>query len=258
MSEIYNAASESTKNPQASIQNRDLRILLWDIDGTLLQSARPGGFKEYFAKALKRVYGTQGNVFDVKAAGITDVQIAYQALKDDGFTVEAVVAKLDEFSDAMCDEMRKYIAEHENVYETLPGVKKILSATSDDPRFSNALLTGNIGCGARIKMEYIGVWDYFKNAPNAFGEISHERRDLAIAAGKLFNDQHKFDFQPAQFIVIGDTPQDIAAARHFGAKIVCVETGRGVERADLESQNPDALIKDLSDTNQVLELLKSL
>jgi len=258
MSENLKDASESIQNLKSKIHNQDLKILLWDIDGTLLQSTRSGGFKEYFAKALERVYGTHGKIFEVKAAGITDVQIVYLALKDEGYTVETVVAKLPEFIEAMCDEMQKYLDAHETVYEILPGVKEILQATAENPNFINALLTGNIGCGAELKMKYIGVWDYFKNSPNAFGEISHERRDLAIKAGELFNEKYDFKFKPGRFIVIGDTPHDIAAARHFGAKVICVETGRGVERNDLEAQKPDALIKDLSDTKGILELLETL
>lgn len=239
-------------------QPSSLKILLWDIDGTLLQSGKPGGFKEYFAKALERVYGTKGKIFDVKAVGITDVQIVYQALKDDGFTVEKVVAKLPEFMEVMCGEMKKYTAAHKDVYEILPGVKEILQETDANPHFVNALLTGNVGCGAELKLKYIGVWDYFKDSPNAYGEISHERRDLAIKAGELFNEHYDFKFKPERFIVIGDTPHDVLAARHFGAKVVCVETGRGVEREDLISQNPDALIEDFSDTGKVLGLLESL
>lgn len=258
MSEIQNESSESIQNSQSKIQNDNLKILLWDIDGTLLQSTKPGGFKEYFAKALERVYGTQGKILEVKAAGITDVQIVYLALKDEGYTIEKVVEKLPQFIEAMCGEMRKYIDAHDTVYEILPGVKEILQATGANPNYVNALLTGNVGCGAELKMKYIGVWDYFKNSPNAFGEISHERRDLAIKAGELFDERYAFQFKPERFIVIGDTPHDIVAARHFGAKVICVETGRGVERADLEAQKPDALIKDLSDTKRVLELLEIL
>ena len=258
MSEIPNDSSESIQNSPSKIQNQDLKILLWDIDGTLLQSTRTGGFKEYFAKALKRVYGTQGKIFQVKAVGITDVQIVYLALKDDGFTVEKVVAKLPEFMEAMCGEMKKYIAAHEGVYEILPGVKEILQATGTNPKFINALLTGNVGCSAELKVKYIGVWSCFKDSPNAYGEISHERRELAIKAGALFNEKYEVKFKPERFIVIGDTPHDILAARHFGARVVCVETGRGVEREELEAEKPDALIKDLSETEKVLKLLESL
>ena len=258
MSETSNESADSIQNPKSKIQNLDLKILLWDIDGTLLQSTKPGGFKEYFAKALQRIYGTSGNILNVKAAGITDVQIVYQALKDDDFTIEKVVNKLPEFMKAMCEEMEKYLDAHETVYEMLPGVKEILRATADAPQFVNALLTGNVGCSAELKMKYIGVWDYFKDAPNAFGEISHERRDLAIKAGELFSERFDFRFKSEQFIVIGDTAHDIAAARHFGAKVFCVETGRGIEKSDLEKEKPDALLKDLSDTNEILRLLKSL
>ena len=50
---------------------QDIRILLWDIDGTLLQSGIKGSFKEYFANALEKVYGTSGKISEVNAAGST-------------------------------------------------------------------------------------------------------------------------------------------------------------------------------------------
>lgn len=116
--------SKSIHNPQSKIYNQDVRILLWDIDGTLLQSTRAGGFREYFAKALEKTYGTQGKIFEVKAAGITDTQIVLQALKDDGFTIKQVSARMREFIGAMCFEMRDYLKRHENVYEILPAYGK--------------------------------------------------------------------------------------------------------------------------------------
>ena len=257
MKDSFQLQHTQSKIPD-KISPSEIRILLWDIDGTLLQSTQPGGFKQYFATALEQIYGTRGNISNVKAAGITDVQIVYQALKGEGFTVEKVVARLDEFIEAVCAEMQNYIAGRENVYEILPGVNEILRATNDNPKFLNALLTGNIGCGAKIKTEYIGVWNYFENSPNAFGEISHERKDLAIKAGNLFHKRYDFDFKPEQFIIIGDTPHDIATAKNFGAKVVCVETGRGVEKEDLEAAQPNALINDLSDTKKVLEMLENI
>lgn len=240
------------------LPHSEIRILLWDIDGTLLQSTQPGGFKKYFAKALKKTFGTEGKIFEVKAAGITDTQIVFQALEGDGFTVEQISARMNEFIEVLCVEMRDYINQHENVYEILPGVKEILRATAANPHFVNALLTGNVGCGAELKMKYIGVWQYFENSLNTYGDISHDRRQLAITAGKIFNKHYQTEFEPAQFIVIGDTPFDIEAAQNFGAKMVSVETGRGIERAELEAKKPDIIIKDLSDTRKVLDILVSL
>lgn len=248
--------SKSIHNPQSKIYNQDVRILLWDIDGTLLQSTRAGSFREYFAGALEKTYGTPGRIFEVKAAGITDTQIVFQALKDDGFTIEQVSARMCEFIDAMCFEMRGYINRHEDVYEILPGVREILQATAADPRFINALLTGNVGCGAKIKCRYIGVWQYFEKSLNTYGDVSHDRRQLAVTAGKNFDEYYKIKIDPAKFIVIGDTPHDIGTAKNFGAKIVSVETGRGIGREDLAAAQPDSLIKDLSNTQKVLRILE--
>ena len=126
------------------------------------------------------------------------------------------------------------------------------------PNFINALLTGNLSVAAEIKLRSVGLWQFFENAPNAFGEISHERNDLAIEAGNLFSQKYDFDFSPKQFIVIGDTPNDILCARHFGAKCVAVLTGRNQTREKLENEKPDIVIEDLNDTKKLLDIFSSL
>ncbi len=238
--------------------NEKSRILLWDIDGTLIRSTRPGSYKTYFAAALQKTYGTSGNLTGVQAAGKTDLNIVFQALEHEGFTVEKIAAHIADFSRNLRDAMNEYLAENENVYEILPGAQEILTASGKKPHLKNALLTGNIKGGAEIKLNYVGIWDFFADTPNAFGEISHDRRELSAAAGKLFRQKYDYDFKAEQFIVIGDTPFDVDCARHFGAKVICVETGNGIERADLEQAKPDAIIKDLSDTEKVLEILQSI
>lgn len=240
------------------INNDDVRILLWDIDGTLLQSNNKGSFKEYFAPALKRTYGASGDFSRVNAAGKTDTQIVFQALASEGLTLEKVTAGMPDFIENLAVEMRKYLAEHENAYEILPGVDEILAFVTTDRNFKNALLTGNVSIGAKIKLEYVGLWHYFAEMPNVFGDISHDRRELSVAAGGLFAERFNHSFKPEQFIIIGDTTFDIDCARHFGAKAVCVETGRNIDRRELEAAKPDALIKNLSDTDEILRILKSL
>jgi phosphoglycolate phosphatase-like HAD superfamily hydrolase len=72
--------------------------------------------------------------------------------------------------------------------------------------------------------------------------------------GKYLNTELK----PEQFIVIGDTPNDIRAARAFGAKMVSVATGKNHPAAELEKFKPDVLLENLSDTKEVLQILKNL
>ncbi|MBA2340425.1 MAG: HAD hydrolase-like protein, partial [Pyrinomonadaceae bacterium] len=53
---------------------------------------------------------------------------------------------------------------------------------------------------------------------------------------------------------IGDTPNDIACARHFGAKAIAVATGRSHNVDALLACQPDALLPDLSDTERVIRV----
>ena len=240
-------------NPKSQI-----RILLWDIDGTLMRSTVQGGYKKYFTATMQKVFGSAGNLDGVNPAGMTDTQIIYEALRDENITPEQIFERKDELMEVFKVEMTKVLAESGEPFEILRGVREILAETDENPKFVNALLTGNLSVAAKIKLSSIGIWQYFENAPNAFGEISHNRSDLAIAAGQLFNEQYKFNFAPEQFIVIGDTPNDIACARHFGAKVVAVATGRGQSREKLTEAKPDFLLDDLSDTQKVLEVLESI
>ncbi len=241
-----------------TIQNQMLRVLLWDIDGTLLQSTRAGAFKEYFAPAMEKVYGSSGTLADMSVSGMTDSQIAYEALKAEGFTTEKVFSKIDEFMAELGEGMSRFVSEQKEPYRLLNGVKEILEATSKNPRFVNAILTGNFTVGAEIKLKYFDLWKYFENQPNTFGEISHDRRDLARTAAKNINEFLKTELNHDQFIVIGDTPNDIACARSLGAKMISVATGRNHPSSQLAEYKPDILLENLSDTKKVLEILETL
>ena len=189
---------------------------------------------------------------------MTDTQIMFEALKSEGFKSEQIFERTDELLKVFKAEMSKVLAENGEPYEVLSGAKEILTETAKQPNFINALLTGNLSVAAEIKLRSVGLWQFFENAPNAFGEISHERKDLAIEAGNLFRQKYDFDFSPEQFIVIGDTPNDILCARHFGAKCVAVLTGRNQTREKLEIENPDIVIDDLTDTKKLLHIFSRL
>ena len=250
--------SFTERNESDEISPEKLRILLWDIDGTLMRSTVRGGYKKYFTATMQKVFGSAGNLDDITPSGMTDTQIIFEALKNKGFTPERIMKRKTEILEVFKPEMEKVLAEDGEPFEILAGVKEILAATDKNPHFINALLTGNLSVAAEIKLRAVGIWDYFKDAPNAFGEISHERNDLAIEAGNLFNEKYDFQFKPEQFIVIGDTPNDILCARHFGAKCVAVLTGRDQTKEKLLSFNPDAVLDNLKDTSKMLELLEKI
>jgi phosphoglycolate phosphatase-like HAD superfamily hydrolase len=247
----------NTKNFKAAAPE-NLKILLWDIDGTLMRSTRQGAYKEYFARTMRQIFGSAGKLETMQVSGMTDTQIMYEALRDEGFTPEQIFAAKEDLLKIFKSEMTAVLRKNGEPYEVLDGVREILAETGKNPRFINALLTGNLSVAAEIKLKSVGLWHYFENAPNAFGEISHDRRELATEAGKLFNDFYKFDFRSQQFIVIGDTPNDIACARAFRAGAVAVATGRNHPPQELAACKPDVLLEDLRDTKKVLEILENL
>lgn len=233
------------------------KILLWDIDGTLIHSNRAGAYKEYFIPTLEKVYGTAGKLAEMQVAGMTDTQIAFEALRDEGFEVAHIFAKLGDFIKVLGDEMRLKISRIDNPYGVFPGVREILNETHQNPHFVNSLLTGNLSTVAEAKLRYVELWDFFNGKPHAFGEISHQRSELAKFIGGKYNEIFKAQFHPTQFIVIGDTPNDIACAREFGAKVVAVATGRNHSADELAKFDPDVLLEDLSDTASVLQILST-
>lgn len=234
-----------------------LRILLWDIDGTLLRSARVGAFKDYTAPVLEGVFGTSGRLMEMTVSGMTDLQIVIEALRDEGFTHAQIRERIDELKTRYMLEMERVARSDKELFHLLPGVRETLEATTNHPRYRNALLTGNIEPAAHLKMELVGLSGFF-DLPGAFGDESHDRRDLPALAAARINAHLNLDLPPSQFIVIGDTPNDIACARHFGAKAVAVATSRMYRPEDLLAHNPDALLPDLSDIDLTMRTLGEL
>src|SRR5438552_6316524 len=74
----------------------DLRVLLWDLDGTLVRGKRYGVFKDYTAPMLETVFGTAGCLREMIVSGMTDLQIVEEALRDESITREQINARMDE------------------------------------------------------------------------------------------------------------------------------------------------------------------
>ncbi len=233
------------------------RILLWDIDGTLIRSARTGAFKDYTIPMLEGVFGTSGRLAEMKVSGMTDLQIVSEALRPEGFTHEHIRERIDHLRERYMEEMHKATSNGAEFFQVLPGVREVLQAVAYHPRYQSALLTGNIEPAAYLKMELVGLSEFFP-LPGAFGDESHDRRDLPALAAERIRNQLKLDLQPYQFIVIGDTPNDIACAHHFGARALAVGTGRLYTTEDLIKCGPDAFIPNLSNLEVVMQTLASL
>jgi len=238
-------------------QSASLRIILWDIDGTLVRSHRPGEFTKYMIPTLEHVFGTAGRLGEFTVSGMTDMQIALEALSEHGHTHETIRLRLEDWREIFMREMERVTTEHAPFFYALHGAHVALAAVRDDSRYLSSLLTGNIHSAAHLKLRLVGLEKFF-TLPGAFGEDSHDRRDLPAIAHHRLEASLGFTLDPAQLIIIGDTPNDIACARHHGCRAVAVATGRSHTADQLRAHNPDALLPDLRDTNLLLRTLAGL
>jgi phosphoglycolate phosphatase len=234
-----------------------IRILLWDIDGTLIRSAKPDGYKEYTIPVLEEIFGTAGRLADMQVSGMTDLQIVFEALNHAGISQEEILAHAEVLVARLTEEASRVTGNGVKFFQLLPGVRETLEALAAHPRYQSALVTGNIKPMAELKMQLVGL-DHFFTLPGAFGDESHNRRDLPGRAAERIREHLQLDLAPEQFIVIGDTPNDIDCARHFGARAVAVGTGRFYSREEIVACEPDALLPDLADTRLVIETLDRL
>ena len=247
-------------HPVSGSPNRpfsDMRVLLWDLDGTLVRGQRYGVFKDYTVPMLTRVFGTAGSLDGMMVSGMTDLQIIEEALRETGITREHIIARKDELLTCYLEEMKRATGNGAHLVQAIPGGREVLQRIASHPRYVSSLLTGNIEPAAYLKLELAGLSEFF-TLPGAFGDSSFDRRDLPAIAAQRISEHLGADLLPEQFIVIGDTPNDIACARHFGARVLAVATGRMHSADDLLAHEPDALAPDLLDVELVIKALDGL
>ena len=222
-----------------------------------MRSVRNGAYKDYTIPVLEEIFGTSGRLSDMRVSGMTDLQIIFEALAGTHVSQEQIVAQVDVLTRRLTEEARRMTGNGVQFFQLLPGVRETLQVLHEHPRYQSALVTGNIKPMADLKMELMDL-DQFFTLPGAFGEESHIRRDLPALAADRVRAQLRVNLLPEHFIVIGDTPNDIDCARHFGARAVAVGTGRFYSREEIDACEPDAVLPDLSDTDLVLSTLDKL
>jgi phosphoglycolate phosphatase len=226
-------------------------LLLFDIDGTLVLTGGAGA--RAMALAFESLCGVPDAFRGIHMAGRTDAWILTDAAAAHGISPDS--PELGRFRDVY---LRHLVAELEKPGArkgVMPGVRELLDVLADRDEVYLALLTGNYEAAARIKLEYFDLWRYFRCG--AFGDDAPNRNGLLPKAMAQITACGGPSFSPADAIVIGDTPLDVACAAFSGARSIAVATGsHSVE--ELRAAGADAVMQDLRDTDQVLRVIVDL
>jgi phosphoglycolate phosphatase len=222
------------------------RLLLFDIDGTLITSGGAG--EGALMDAMKQRFGIDEDLRGITIAGATDALIARMMLEKN--TLPASPENITALLDGYLSFLGQRLSLHAGY--VLPGILGLLNRLRQRKDCILALLTGNLVRGAEIKLSHYGVWNYFDFG--AFADDHHDRNELPKFARARALETHGEEFPPERVFIIGDTPRDIECGKRVGAKTVAIATGN-YSRAELAAHNPDFLFDDLSDTEAVIAAL---
>jgi phosphoglycolate phosphatase-like HAD superfamily hydrolase len=222
------------------------RLLLFDIDGTLIHSGGAG--MHALRSAFKERFNIIDDLRDIEVAGMTDSGIVANILNK--HKIPASTENVSAFLDSYVHFLSRELPRRKGTL--LPGVLELLRSLKSRPHLVLALLTGNVSRGAQLKLEHYGVWHFFEFG--AFADDHRDRNRLGPFACARAKEKHGFEFAASEIDVIGDTPRDIACGRALGARTIAVATGTW-NRDQLAEYHPDFLIEDLSNVEKVIHTL---
>ena len=225
-----------------------MKVLLFDIDGTLIRGGGAG--RKALNRAGEKLYGVKNCCSELSLAGRTD-------LYNFGAAYEFATGKkprkhdIEKLHRAYLKYLPYYVkkALREGAYNIPPGLKVLLRRLSADKRVLLGLGTGNMEKGARIKLEPSGFNDYFQFG--GYGSDAFHRHLLlkkAVARAKKLT---RAPFTRRDVYVIGDTPFDVSAGRKAGFRTVAVGTGYSAWK-ELAASKPDHLARDFRNLNKWL------
>jgi phosphoglycolate phosphatase len=230
-----------------------MRLLLFDVDGTLILSSGAG---------MRAFYRAFGQVFEVvvdreviRPDGKTDPVIAREILAYFGLQHRWSETSRDALFSAYLEmlEVEMSLVAANGALRVLPGVVDLLQTLTRQPDFALGLATGNLERGSQIKLWHAGLDRYFSFG--GFGSDADDRTELirlGINRGTRLCAPKPVD---AAF-VIGDTPLDIVHGHQAGARVLAVASAK-YSITDMEPYHPEMLVPDLSAVDNILSFFRA-
>lgn len=225
------------------------RLVLWDIDHTLIQTGGVG--TEVFKAAFKTATGRDlENTPD--PTGKLEPALFRAACAENG--IQVAPALFDAFAEAQEQEYRNRAADLGQRGRVLPGVRELLAALSETPGVVQTVLSGNTLRSGRAKLELFDLDNWLDYSCAVGGEDADTRPGLVAVAWDRAQMVHGHRYTGTDTVVVGDTPADVEAALRNGCRLVAVATGT-TKAEKLTEAGADVVLPDLADQPRALEAI---
>ena len=222
------------------------KLILWDIDGTLLYSGGVAG--EAMRAAMQRVYGSVSTEARHSYAGKTDRQIILETFAER--THDDLISTIDHFTTTYIEELAgrrdDFLARCRVLEGVVPTLEYLATAG-----VVQSVLTGNLQPIAKIKLDLMALSRFLDLDIGAYGSDHHRRTELVPIAAARAAQRYGRIFAGTDVVVIGDTPHDIDCGRAGGARTVAVATGPFSADA-LRAHGADVVLESLADTDATI------
>lgn len=223
------------------------KLFLFDIDGTLISTH--GIPRKAMRTVLQRRFADFNYDDNFNFSGRTDWEIVEHLLRFDKKEVntELIHEILREFS----IELEQELKDGKKPY-IHPGVEVLLQKLSVENDGYLGLVTGNIEKGAKLKLHAAGLSHFFPIG--GYGNDSKNRDDLAPIAIQRAAAYYKIKADKKNIWIIGDSIYDVFCAQNNKLRCLAVCTG-WTKFEELQAVNPEYLVQDLSDLQNILKIL---
>lgn len=221
-----------------------MKLILFDIDGTLIFHLKTHTFEDQYEYALHEVYGVNAKFDLSKFNGTVDRYNSWETVKQYGVSREVFLQKFPDYIEVM-HQLLAQRGEKNALYQTIPTAVAFVDKIREHRDITVGVITGNAKRIAAWKLEHVKLDSYFP-----FGLYGDEADDRIELAGMVFAKAKKelgLDVKPDDITVIGDTIYDIRCGKAIGAHTIAVTTGFHSDPKVLAAELPDLLVDSLLD-----------
>lgn len=197
-----------------------LRLVLFDIDGTLIDTGGAGA--RSWTWAFEHAFGKPGvDIGKYSSAGMTDPVVARKTFTE-AMGRQPSAMELTRLMAAYLSVLPDYVASSEG-YRVLRGATQLLEGLSEAGVLMG-ITSGALEAGAHAKLGRARLNHYF--LVGGYGSDSEDRVRLTRCAIERAERLLGESFEEDQVAVVGDTPLDISAAQGAGVLSVGVASGK--------------------------------